>query len=403
MANTKIDELCNYLNANKAKLYPIENDMLKSATDFIVNGYLKMLGVVLQQPSEITEAQLAIYKRIIAGSGSEKSAEEYLRMALEIEIEDYINFTSEIKELSLKYRFLLDAIILTCISDKNQKQIKLVADFTETLSIDRKELEYITLMAKAILCLDTSMYVDACEIENVGIPEDIFYGYIRLLAKGCVIHNDNMTIFQPSCEEDVTVEMLSLVCEIDTPIIKLYNVKVNLEECPLKFLNYKKVIVDSCEFVGGNKYSISFDNCEEVIISKSIFKDFKVRTICTENVKRMRINQSTYSNCYMIYSECCDNWKPLGGVIYVQSGMESMLIDNCLFDSCGGKNQDCYVNRSAIIANYNCEVSNTKFINCWHYSCKEEFEDSKDERRTMFLSGSKAIRCTLENSAAFCL
>lgn len=399
MANTKIDELCTYLNANKAKLYPIENDMLKSATDFIVNGYLKMLGVILQQPSEITEAQLAIYKRIIAGSGSEKSAEEYLRMALEIEIEDYINFTSEIKELSLKYRFLLDAVILTCISDKNQEQIKLVAEFTETLSIDRKELEYITLMAKAILCLDTSMYVDACEIENIDIPEDIFFGYIRLLDKSCIIYNDNMTIFQPSFDEDVTVEMLSLACEIETPVIKLYNVKVNLGECLLKFLNHEKIIIDSCEFVGGD-HSISFVNCEEVIINNSIFKDFKVRTICSENVKRMHINQSTYSNCYMIYNGIFNIWGKLGGVINVGSGMESLLIDNCLFDSCGGKNQvDVY--KSAFIVNYDCDVNDTKFINCWHYH-NGNFKDPESVKRTMFSSGSKATGCAFENSAAFC-
>lgn len=401
MANTKIDELCAYLSANKAKVYPIENDMLKAATDFIVNGYLKMLGVILQQPSEITDAQLTIYKRIIAGSESEKSAEDYLRMALEIKIEDYINFTNEIKNLSIKYRFLLDAMILTCISDKNQEQIKLVVEFSEALSIERKELEYITIMAKAILCLDTSMYVDACEIKNVNIPEDIFYGYVRLLAQGCIIHNDNMTIFQPSCEEDVTVEKLSQVCNIDTLIVKLCKVKVDLGEYPLNFSNHKKVIVDGCEFVGGNKYSISFNNCEEVIISNSVFKDFEVRTIFTENVKRMCIIQSTYSNCYMKYYNEHSDWEVLGGVIYVQSGMESMLIDNCLFDSCGGKNQVAWY-RSAFIANCKCEVNNTKFINCWHYNSEGKEKDPVDERRTMFSVGSKATRCTYENSAAFC-
>lgn len=401
MDNTKIDELCAYLSANKEKVYPIENDMLKSATDFIVNGYLKMLGVILQQPSEITEAQLTIYKRIIAGSESEKSAEDYLRMALEIEIEDFINFTNEIKDLSIKYRFLLDALILTCIRDKDQEQIKLVAEFFEALSIERKELEYMAIMAKAILCLDTSIYVDACEIENVNIPVDVFYGYMRLLSQECIIHNDDMTIFQPSCEEDVTVEKLSQICNITTPTIKLCKVKVDLGEYPLIFTNHKKVIIDGCEFVGGNKHSISFTNCEEVIIINSVFKDFGVRVILTANVNRMCIIQSTYSNCYMKHNDYDRmDWEALGGVIYVQSGMESMLIDNCLFDSCGGKNKANYYS-SAFIVNCNCEVNNTKFIDCWHYHSEIE-KDPENEKRTMFTVGSKATRCTYENSAAFC-
>lgn len=402
MANSNIEQLCAYLNSNKAKAYPIENDMLVSATDFVLNGYLKMLGVVLQQPSEITEAQLSIYKRIIAGTESEKSAEDYLRMALEIKIEDFINFTSEIKDLSIKYRFILDAMILTCVSEKNKEQIQLVAEFSESLGIEKEELYYISTMAKALLCMDTTAYIDAYEIKTNSISEDVFYGYIRMLAKGCIIQNSELTIFQPSCEEEVTVEKLSRISNVHTPTIKLSNVKVNLSEYPLSFSNHKRIILDACEFTGGDKYHIRFENCEEVIINNSFFSDFNVQTIMINNVNIVRITNSTFTNCCMKHSNRGDDWKELGGVIYVRYAekLEPILIDGCTFVDCGGRNSVNYY-RSAFISNYRCNVNESKFMNCWHYNEQTQI-DPENKKRTMFVHGSKATRCTYENSAAFC-
>lgn len=402
MTHSKIDKLCSYLTNNKAKTYPIENDMLHAATDFLLNGYLKMLGVILQQSSEITPAQLALYKRIIAGTETEKSAEDYLRMALEIEIEDYLHFTFEIKDLPIKYRFILDAILLTCISEKNTEQIQLVAEFSESLGIEKKELKYITTVAKAILCMDTSIYVDASEIEVRNIPENIFYGYIRLLANDCIIHNSKLTIFQPSCEEDVTVQRLSQISSIDTPVIKLNNVKVNLEDYPLEFADYEEVIFDGCEFIGGDKHTITFEKCENVIIYNSTFTNFNVRTISLDKVTRVKLMNSTFDQCRMIYRSSSNDWEPLGGVIYTTSTeeLEPILIDNCVFKYCGGNNSDNYY-KSAFISNSRCDVNNSQFINCWHYNCKTEI-DLEDDRRTMFAPGSKATRCIYENSAAFC-
>lgn len=402
MANSNIEQLCEYLNNNKAKAYPIENDMLVSATDFVLNGYLKMLGVILQQSSEITEAQLSIYKRIIAGTESEKSAEDYLRMALEIEIEDFLNYTLEIKDSSIKYRFILDAMILTCVKEKNKEQIQLVAEFSESLEIEKEELYYISTMAKALLCMDTSAYVDAYEIKTNSISDDVFYGYIRMLSKGCIIQNSELTIFQPSCEEDVTVEKLSRISNVDTPTIKLSNVKINLSEYPLSFSNYKKIILDDCVFTGGDKHPIKFENCKEVIINNSSFSDFNVQTIIISNVNIVRITDSTFTHCCMKYRNGSDDWKALGGVIYVGYAEElaPILIDGCNFVDCGGRNSENYY-RSAFISNYRCDVNDSKFMDCWNYHKNTEI-DPENKKRTMFAHGSKATRCTYENSAAFC-
>lgn len=118
MSNANIEQLCAYIEKNKAKTYPIKNEMLEEETDYLINGYFKMLAVILQQAGEVTDAQYFLYQRMIAGTSSENSAEDYFRMAMEIEVEDYLKFTAELKEIDLSYRFILDAMILTCVSLK---------------------------------------------------------------------------------------------------------------------------------------------------------------------------------------------------------------------------------------------------------------------------------------------
>lgn len=104
----------------------------------------------------------------------------------------------------------------------------------------------------------------------------------------------------------------------------------------------------------------------------------------------------------MKYSDSNDDWKALGGVIYVghQKELEPILINRCIFEECGGRNLANYY-RSAFISNYHCDVNDSKFINCWHYN-QDTMLDPENEKRTMFGSGSKATRCAYENSATFC-
>ena len=141
MDKSKIDLLCEYLNENVAKRYPIANSYLENNTDYIKNGYLKMLAVVMGQSGNVTKEQTELFKRIIEGAKVDEKAEDYLRMALEIEVNDFINFADECKDLELKYRFILDAIILTCVKDRTEGQLALISQFCESYGITKEELQ----------------------------------------------------------------------------------------------------------------------------------------------------------------------------------------------------------------------------------------------------------------------
>lgn len=53
MSKDRISRLCEYIDKNKAKNYPIHNSILSTETDYIKNSYFKMLAVILEQGQEI--------------------------------------------------------------------------------------------------------------------------------------------------------------------------------------------------------------------------------------------------------------------------------------------------------------------------------------------------------------
>lgn len=402
MANGKIDLLCQYIENNKAKNYPIKNDSLRDSTDFIKNGYLKMLAVILQQAGEIKDAQLFIYKRILAGAQAELEAGEFLRMALTVEIEDFVNFTGECKEIPLKYNFVLDASILMGVEEKNDEQIRLLVGFCEALGITKEELRYLAVMAKAILEVKVSAYVDAYEARVDSIPDVVFQGYMYLLTKSCICANSNLTIFQPSCGEEVNLRMLERLREADTPNIRLVNVEVDLQEYSLCFSQKTSVVIESCVFKGGSKHPIIFANCERVEIKNTEFIDFNSRTLRFESVDSTWIMGCIFKKCIFHYDISFEDWSRLGGVIYVHNSTKNskINIEKTIFENCGGKNKSNYY-KSAFISNGLSRVSECKFLNCWNRYSDRKI-DPENDKRTMFTNGSEAINCVFQNSARFC-
>ena len=136
----KIEALCNYLDKNVAKLYPVSNRSLSDSTDYMKNGYLKLLAVVMQQSGKISPSQLGMFGRIVEGAGVEYTADDYIRMALEIEIDEFVEFSRECRENSLRYRWALDAIILTCVQTETPEQVRLIAQICEAYGILKDEL-----------------------------------------------------------------------------------------------------------------------------------------------------------------------------------------------------------------------------------------------------------------------
>lgn len=398
MGKERIQNLCEYIDKNRVKNYPIYNNFLSDETDYIKNAYFKMLAVILQQGGEIGVGQCNLFERQIVGVNCDYSAADYFRQALDIEIDEYVNFTDQCKDMPVKYRFILDALLLTAVDSKDVSQIKLIASFVESLKISKDELQYLALLAKAFLEQSLADYVSAEQHCSTNVPNNVAKEYIGAMIQGHICSNDTMTIIHSSRSNDIDLDKLNVVAERNTPIIKLANVEVNLAQYPLTFEGYDEVIIENCIFEG-EKYPICFTDCRKVVVKSSAFKGFSKFALVESNIGEMEIRDTQFENCIYKYDRYSDDWKEIGCVIhsdYPSRNGRNHLI-RCSFKECGGRNTAHYYT-SAFISNIKSELDECYFENCWHY-CEYHGIDPESPARRMFTADSHAIHCTVTNSA----
>ena len=398
MSKERIQKLCDYIDKNRAKNYPIHNSFLSGETDYIKNAYFKMLAVILQQGNEIGAEQRNLFERQIVGVNCDYSMADYFRQALDIKIDEYVDFTEQCKEMSVKYRFILDALLLTAVDSKDESQIKLVASFVESLKISKNELKYLSSLAKAFLEQNLAEYVNAEQQCSTSVPNDVAKEYVGTLIRGNVCSNGTMTIIHSSRSRDISVDKLNIVAERNTPIIKLANIEINLAQYQLTFEGYDEVIIENCAFEG-EKYPIRFVDCRKVSIKASAFKNFSQFALGETNVGEMEISETQFENCIYKYSSSTSDWMEMGCVIHSDypAGNGKNYLRSCIFKECGGRNTANYF-RSAFISNIKSDLDRCYFENCWHYNRSSDIDPESDKRR-MFTADSRAVHCTVTNSA----
>ena len=390
--------LRSYLEEKKPTRYQIENQLLAGATDFLKNGYLKMLGLLLRQSDNIEESQLLLFRRIIAGAAVDVEAQEYMRMTMGMDADEIAAFIEGCAELSLKYRFVLDTMILIGVGRNRTEQEEVLAGVCEALELTLDEVKYLVSVARAVLQLDATLYADAEEENITDISGDILQGYLKLISKDGIYSNGNVMIFHPTGTENVTVQALNRITETETACVKLVNVEMSLEEYSLVFRNRDKVILERCRFKGGKKYAVQFLGCKEIVVRNSCFEGFSSMVMEIYENSFLKILQCKFKKCIYEYRNSSSDWIYLGGVIYGEA-MGETEIEGCTFESCGGRNSSNYY-RSAFLSNCDCKVTNSAFVCCWHYHNDTEI-DPDDKKRTMFTPGSVAVGCRFDNSAAF--
>lgn len=398
MSKERIQKLCDYIDKNRAKNYPIYNSFLSDETDYIKNAYFKMLAVILQQGNEIGTGQRNLFERQIVGVNCDYSMADYFRQALDIKIDEYVDFTEQCKEMSVKYRFVLDALLLTAVDSKDESQIKLVASFVESLKISKDELKYLSSLAKAFLEQSLAEYVTAEQQGSTSVPNDVAKEYVGTMIQGNICSNDTMTIIHSSRSYDINVDKLNVVAERNTPIIKLANIEINLAQYQLTFEGYDEVVIENCVFEG-EKYPIQFVDCRKVIIKASSFRNFSQFALVEANVGEMEISETQFENCVYKYNSSSSDWMEMGCVIHSNypAGNGRNHLSSCTFRGCGGRNTSNYY-RSAFISNIKSDLDRCYFEDCWHYNRNNNIDPECDDRR-MFTADSRAIHCTVTNSA----
>lgn len=347
-----------------------------------------------------------------------------MRQAMEIEIQEYTDFVNSCKEEQLRYRFVLDAILLAADGDNKEGQLKFIASFCEDIKMSKEELDYLASMAKAILEQSEAGYVDTFVEKSLeDISEDLFAEYMNVIfdRQNKIYVSDNAVLFRPLSESDITASSIEAIQQAKQPYVRIIGAHINLDEWNLSLVFKEKeyVIFEDCVFSGAGKNMIAskfnllnLQNCKNVLIYNCEFKNFDTPVLMVEKISAMKIINTKFEKCIYCYDRDREDWKALGGVIHSKKpeDMGDVQLINCIFDECGGKNVRNYYSSEAI-SNCTVKAVENQYINCWNcYYCGYKNEKgelgsgsiySGGTNNTLFTPMSEAINCTFENSAKF--
>ena len=418
MAKERLNRLCDYIEKNKTKNYPIKNSLLDKEDEYIKKQYFKMLAVILFQGEEVSVEQKNIFERMIAGAKLDYTVEDLLKEVHEFDINDYIEFASNSKDKILKYRFVFDALLLMMGLSENFEQMKIVTLIMEDFKLVKNEVEYLASAVKSVLEINSHALAKNEEKQPITIPSSVLKEYFGLVSKENIIKSDNITIVF-SADEQVDIDIMAFLVKVDTPILKVANMNLNLTDYKLNFesynnesrFKYSTLIIDSCTIQNLTR-EMRIEGVCDIKIRNSEFKHNYSRTLYITDHYKMDKNQKISVDLYNNYFyECCyygsysvSEYTKVSGVFSCASDkVECFKIRDCLFEKCGCcgitnsyKHHD-YIDMC--ISNTKCVIENSTFKNCNAFLNKE-FEEMNDEHTyRLFPTGTQAIGCECSNSA----
>lgn len=292
--NKKIQEIRNLMDEMKEEIYSIINEELVNLDEYIKTLYLKVLCTVVQYENEPSEMQLLYLKRIISGMKAEKTMEEYMYMALEISADDIQEFFLIMKDNKIKYYFALDGILLLAMKKSSELSRKYLVELIELCHISKKDLEFLSLVAKSILYQESSYYNEAkVLINNNQLKELNFKPYMENYYVGAIIDTPNKKFFYAPkgtsgyeisypvayCEEEVCFENVDIEISEDWNFNGCGN--ITFKNCKIKSLGG--------HFVFKSVETLRFEECE--------FSGFSKRVAYIESVNEFASIDCKYFEC----------------------------------------------------------------------------------------------------------
>lgn len=395
--NKKISDLRALMKAMKAEKYAIVNPDLMALDEYTKNLYLKVLCTVVQYENDPSEMQVLYLKRIIKGIKVEEPLEEYMRKALEISEVDLKEFVSFMKENLARYYFALESMLLVAMGNSKQQNFEYLAEILEVSGITKQDLEYVSLVAKSVLQQKSSFYDEAKLIIPEYGNQVSFKPYIGNYYAGAIVDTEYAKHYSaPSKELSNDIELPDTYSAKKASFSNLI-ISINSE---WTFVSCEDVLFENCEIQGGTE-SIVFEACKNVVFSNCKISGFSAYTIVAKKVGCITLNKCEFKDCMYGESRSRQDWENLGAVIHwdeqilaagenlfngISNSEFQTIIDKCVFTDCGGRNyRYCY--SSAVISNVRCKITNSKFVNCWHYNQNTRY-DPEDRRRTLFTSDS---------------
>lgn len=180
-----------YIENNRTNSYPIPNERLEKADEYLKNSYLKGLSILLVQSTGVSDANRSFFNRILLGAKLKQNQQDFLRQAYEIEAEDFDKIIEVLKENPLKYRFVVDALLMCNVDQYSEEKMKLVAGLMECFALTQKEAEYLVKISRAILLQNSDEYINCDKIRPNSIDWKYFLDYAFNFVNGIFVNTED--------------------------------------------------------------------------------------------------------------------------------------------------------------------------------------------------------------------
>ncbi|MGN0421685.1 MAG: right-handed parallel beta-helix repeat-containing protein [Lachnospiraceae bacterium] len=335
---TQIDKVRKYFEEHKAECYPFENAILREKDEYIKSLYFRMLCTLIRYTGEASDMQVLYVRRLIAGSNAENEFQDYMKMALALDISDVEEFISIFREDSLRYYFCIDGAILLAVAEMEDKKYELLAELVEMLGITHEELEYLTTAAHAIIVQNSELFDEAKALIPDTMRSLSMFHYVRGFYAGAIVDTpEEIHIY--SCDKS-EVDLLQYGV--------LKNKKVVIENISgvlksnIYFKGCAEVVIRNCKFTG-NKYYFEFGGIGNVLIENCALSDFTNRFARTIDTNNLIVRKNRFVNCG--YTKDMD---VRGGVIF----SEGNNVNKIILES--NELLSCYIARETQRDNWGC-------------------------------------------------
>ena len=376
--NKKISGIRKMMNEMKTDQYTIVNPDLAALDEYTKALYLKVLCTVVQYENNPSDMQLLYLKRIITGIDTDEPLEEYMRKALEISERDIQEFIDFMKENLARYYFTLESMILVSMGNQAKSSFEYLAELIGLCGITKKDLEYLSLVAKSVLRQESSYFDDAKKIITEDAKDLWLEPYIGNYYAGTIIDTeDEKMYYAPDREDSHNMEFPTVFTAGN---ISFYNLTIEMNQewsftgCDqIKFVDCKLMNTDTGVLNFREIGKLQFENCE--------FEDFNNYVAHFDAVNEIRIVHCKFENCGRISS---DKYAK-GGVFELKRAKEGntfSFIDNRVLN--------CYMNypsesiffigqQSGILFNVygnketQFEINHNEFIRCKCIGSSEDY------------------------------
>lgn len=143
--------------------YKICNELLSGETDYIINNYFTTIALFMESIGEVKHEQKILFSRMVKGNNGDVIS--FIVNAKRMNDNNLYNYLDSIKDNKIKYRLIIDCMIIAGCGEISNESLKLISDYANILLIEREEVEFLASISKSILMQNHEQYWE-CKLNN---------------------------------------------------------------------------------------------------------------------------------------------------------------------------------------------------------------------------------------------